>query len=151
MTRLAGAPPEGRGGAGARAGLGARITLSGATDVSGQILGADNVSLSGSSITAAAIVSGVDFDATAAAGGAIVNNSDANASPLTISHSTFANNQALGGSGGTTDRGGDGAGGALWNNVNGVARVAGATLVVDHSTFTGNLARGGQRGVAGFG
>ncbi|MGO4570157.1 filamentous hemagglutinin N-terminal domain-containing protein, partial [Rhizobium sp. 2YAF20] len=47
-------------------------TLSGATTVSGQILGAGNVSVTGPSIAADAIVSGVDIDATNAAGGSIV-------------------------------------------------------------------------------
>ncbi|WFU13041.1 hemagglutinin repeat-containing protein (plasmid) [Rhizobium sp. CB3090] len=48
------------------------ITLSGATAVSGQVLGGGAIDISGSSIKAGALVSGVDFDATVAAGGNIV-------------------------------------------------------------------------------
>ncbi|UWU24779.1 hemagglutinin repeat-containing protein (plasmid) [Rhizobium sp. CB3060] len=48
------------------------ITLSGATAVSGQVLGGGAIDISGSSITASAVVSGIDFDATVAAGGNIV-------------------------------------------------------------------------------
>ncbi|WP_349956779.1 hemagglutinin repeat-containing protein [Rhizobium sp. ZPR3] len=48
------------------------ITLSGATTVSNQVLGGGNVGISGSSIKAGAIISGVDFAATAAANGHIV-------------------------------------------------------------------------------
>ncbi|MFS8048050.1 hemagglutinin repeat-containing protein [Rhizobium sp. BR 314] len=48
------------------------IVLSGATNVSGQILGGGKIGISGPSITAGAIVSGVDFAGTAAANGNIV-------------------------------------------------------------------------------
>ncbi|MDK4741396.1 hemagglutinin repeat-containing protein [Rhizobium sp. CNPSo 3464] len=47
-------------------------TASGRVDISGQVLGGGNIDISGSSITASALVSGVDFAATAAAGGNIV-------------------------------------------------------------------------------
>jgi hypothetical protein len=79
-------------------------------------------------------------------GGAIINNGENGVvSALTVSHSTFANNQARGGNGGADVGGGNGVGGALWNNE------TAATLTVEHSACTGNLAQGGQRGVAGFG
>ena len=51
------------------------IALAGATTVNGQILGGGTVSVSGPSIAAGAIVSGVDFAATAAANGNIVQTS----------------------------------------------------------------------------
>ncbi len=54
------------------------ITLSGATTVNQQILGGGNVGISGSSIKAGAIVSGVDFAATAAANGSIVQTTSGN-------------------------------------------------------------------------
>ncbi|MBB3571831.1 hemagglutinin repeat-containing protein [Rhizobium sp. BK491] len=46
-------------------------TAGGRTDVSGQVLAASNVLISGGAITAGAIVSGVDFAATAANGGSL--------------------------------------------------------------------------------
>ncbi|MBB3386679.1 filamentous hemagglutinin, partial [Rhizobium sp. BK609] len=48
------------------------LTLNAATNVSGQILGANNVLISGSAISAGTIVSGVDFAQTAASGGNLV-------------------------------------------------------------------------------
>jgi len=48
------------------------VTLDGATTVSGQILGAGNVLITGQSLSAQTVVSGIDFDATNAAGGNIV-------------------------------------------------------------------------------
>ncbi len=48
------------------------LTLNAATNVSGQILGANNVLISGSAISAGVIVSGVDFAQTAANGGNLV-------------------------------------------------------------------------------
>ncbi|GAC1044867.1 hemagglutinin repeat-containing protein [Rhizobium sp. No.120] len=54
------------------------ITLSGATTVNHQILGGGNIGISGSSIKAGAIVSGVDFAATAAANGSIVQTTSGN-------------------------------------------------------------------------
>ncbi|WP_405048052.1 hemagglutinin repeat-containing protein [Rhizobium miluonense] len=48
------------------------LTLNAATNVSGQILGANNVLISGSTISAGVIVSGVDFAQTAANGGNLV-------------------------------------------------------------------------------
>jgi len=48
------------------------ITFSGTTTVNSQVLGGGNVSISGPSIKAGAIVSGVDFAGTAAANGSIV-------------------------------------------------------------------------------
>ncbi len=54
------------------------ITLSGATTVNKQILGGGNIGISGSSIKAGAIVSGVDFAATAAANGNIVQTTSGN-------------------------------------------------------------------------
>ncbi|MFK0165925.1 hemagglutinin repeat-containing protein [Rhizobium sp. NPDC090279] len=54
------------------------ITLSGATTVNQQILGGGNIGISGSSIKAGAIVSGVDFTATVAANGDIVQTTSGN-------------------------------------------------------------------------
>ncbi|MBB3428189.1 filamentous hemagglutinin [Rhizobium sp. BK312] len=54
------------------------ITLSGATTVNQQILGGGNIGISGSSVKAGAIVSGVDFAATAAANGNIVQTTSGN-------------------------------------------------------------------------
>ncbi|NTJ02367.1 hypothetical protein G6L07_18755, partial [Agrobacterium rhizogenes] len=48
------------------------VSLDGATNVSGQILGAGNVLISGQSLSAQTVVSGIDFDATNAASGNIV-------------------------------------------------------------------------------
>ena len=48
------------------------VTLNGATTVNGQILGSGNISITGQSLSAQTIVSGIDFDATNAAGGNIV-------------------------------------------------------------------------------
>lgn len=48
------------------------VTLDGATTVSGQILGADNVLITGQSLSAQTVVSGIDFDATNSSGGNIV-------------------------------------------------------------------------------
>ncbi|MFS8116159.1 filamentous hemagglutinin N-terminal domain-containing protein, partial [Rhizobium jaguaris] len=48
------------------------VMLGGAITVSGQILGSGNVSITGQSLSAQTIVSGIDFDATNAAGGNIV-------------------------------------------------------------------------------
>ncbi len=48
------------------------ITLSGTTTVNSQVLSGGNVSISGPSIKAGAIVAGVDFAGTAAANGSIV-------------------------------------------------------------------------------
>ncbi|SCB36375.1 Haemagluttinin repeat-containing protein [Rhizobium lusitanum] len=56
------------------------IALSGTTAVDGQILGANDVSISGSSIKAGAVVSGVDFARTAAANGNIVQTTSGNVS-----------------------------------------------------------------------
>jgi filamentous hemagglutinin len=54
------------------------LTVNAATNVTGQILGANNILISGSAISAGAIVSGVDFTQTAASGGNLVlgNNGD---------------------------------------------------------------------------
>ncbi|WP_435693924.1 hemagglutinin repeat-containing protein [Rhizobium lusitanum] len=54
------------------------ITLSGATAINRQILGGRDVSVSGSSIKAGTVVSGVDFAATAAANGNIVQSTSGN-------------------------------------------------------------------------
>ncbi len=54
------------------------ITLSGATTVNQQILGGGNIGISGSSIKTGAIVSGVDFAATTAANGNIVQTTSGN-------------------------------------------------------------------------
>ncbi|MDL2400988.1 hemagglutinin repeat-containing protein [Rhizobium mayense] len=54
------------------AGATGTTTGSGRVDINGQVLGGGNVGISGSSITAGAIVSGVDFAATAGANGNIV-------------------------------------------------------------------------------
>lgn len=48
------------------------LTVNAATNVTGQILGANNILISGSAISAGAIVSGVDFTQTAANGGNLV-------------------------------------------------------------------------------
>ena len=48
------------------------MTLGGVISVSGQILGADNVSINGPSLSVQSLVAGLDFDATNAAGGNIV-------------------------------------------------------------------------------
>ncbi len=48
------------------------ITLDGATSIGGQILGAGNVLITGQSLSAQTVVSGIDFDATNASGGNIV-------------------------------------------------------------------------------
>ncbi|AGB73036.1 MULTISPECIES: hemagglutinin repeat-containing protein [Rhizobium] len=48
------------------------VTLNGAVSVTNQILGSGNVSITGQSLSAQTIVSGIDFDATNAAGGNIV-------------------------------------------------------------------------------
>ncbi|NLS19406.1 filamentous hemagglutinin N-terminal domain-containing protein [Rhizobium sp. P40RR-XXII] len=56
------------------------ITLSGTTTVNGQVLGGGNISVSGPSIAAGAIVSGVDFIGTAAANGNIVQTSSGDVS-----------------------------------------------------------------------
>ncbi|TRB20778.1 hypothetical protein EXN70_24160, partial [Rhizobium rhizogenes] len=48
------------------------VTLDGATTVNGQILGADNVLITGQSLSAQTIISGIDFSATNASGGDIV-------------------------------------------------------------------------------
>ncbi|SCB51384.1 Haemagluttinin repeat-containing protein [Rhizobium lusitanum] len=48
------------------------VTLDGATSVAGQILGSGNISITGQSLSAQMLVSGIDFDATNAAGGNIV-------------------------------------------------------------------------------
>ncbi|MBB6305724.1 beta strand repeat-containing protein, partial [Rhizobium leucaenae] len=59
-------------------------TASGRVDISGQVLGGSDISISGSSIKAGAIVSGVDFAATAAANDGIVL---ANSGDLTLASS----------------------------------------------------------------
>nr|WP_246781075.1 hemagglutinin repeat-containing protein [Rhizobium sp. BK602] len=61
------------------------ITLSGVTKVNRQVLGASDVTISGSSINADAIVAGVDFGATKAAGGTITLASGANDGNLVLS------------------------------------------------------------------
>ncbi|MGG6899035.1 beta strand repeat-containing protein, partial [Rhizobium sp. BR 315] len=48
------------------------LTVNAATNVTGQVLGANNILISGSAISAGAIVSGVDFAATNANGGGVV-------------------------------------------------------------------------------
>ncbi|WP_161600028.1 hypothetical protein, partial [Rhizobium rhizogenes] len=48
------------------------VTLDGATTVNGQILGAGNVLITGQSLSAQTIISGIDFSATNASGGDIV-------------------------------------------------------------------------------
>ncbi|MDJ1637574.1 hemagglutinin repeat-containing protein [Rhizobium rhizogenes] len=53
-------------------GASSTTTASGRVDISGQILGAGNVWISGQSLSAQAVVAGIDFDATNAAGGNIV-------------------------------------------------------------------------------
>ncbi|MFS8049176.1 filamentous hemagglutinin N-terminal domain-containing protein, partial [Rhizobium sp. BR 314] len=58
------------------------VTLDGATTVGGQILGAGDVLISGQSLAAHAVIAGIDFDATNAAGGNIVLG---NAGKLTVS------------------------------------------------------------------
>ncbi|WP_409526884.1 hemagglutinin repeat-containing protein [Rhizobium sp. P40RR-XXII] len=65
------------------------VTLGGAIDVSGQILGSGNVSIRGQSLSAQTIVSGIDFDATNAAGGNIVLGG-AGATDLTLSGNAVA-------------------------------------------------------------
>ncbi|NTF70010.1 two-partner secretion domain-containing protein, partial [Rhizobium rhizogenes] len=53
-------------------GASSTTTASGRVDISGQILGAGNVWISGQSLSAQTVVAGIDFDATNAAGGNIV-------------------------------------------------------------------------------
>jgi hypothetical protein len=74
-------------------------------------------------------------------GGAIQNDN----SSLTIRHSLFRDNQAVGGA--ATGAGGFGAGGAVTN----AARFGNTTLSVSHSTFIGNQAVGGTGAVGGIG
>jgi uncharacterized protein (TIGR03118 family) len=87
------------------------------------------------------------------AGGAIANLSDSllvatAGSLLTIEHTEFTGNQAIGGaggSGGVAGISGNGNGGAI------TSVGAGSTAFVSHSTFTGNQAIGGTGGNGGAG
>ncbi|MQB34982.1 two-partner secretion domain-containing protein, partial [Rhizobium rhizogenes] len=80
------------------------IALSGTTAVNGQILGANDVSISGSSIKAGAVVSGVDFARTAAANGNIVLTTSGNLSLISagsLTAGTLLSAGALSASGAT--------------------------------------------------
>ncbi len=70
-------------------------------------------------------------------------------SEVTVSHSTFDGNRALGGAGG--DGGAGSAGGAGGNAFSGAIANGSATLIVSHSQFTGNEVHGGNGGKGGSG
>jgi uncharacterized protein (TIGR03118 family) len=90
------------------------------------------------------------------AGGAIANLSDsllvaAAGSTLTVEHTTFTGNQAIGGAGGNGGAAGIGGNGSNGNG-GAITNVgAGSTTLVSHSTFTGNQALGGAGGNGGAG
>ena len=70
-------------------------------------------------------------------------------STMTVAHSTFLANRALGGTGGT---GGTGAAGGIGRGgVGGVISNAGSNLTISHSTFLGNQSLGGRGGDGGVG
>jgi hypothetical protein len=67
-------------------------------------------------------------------------------STMTVAHSTFLANRALGGAGGTGAAGGNGRGGP-----GGAISNAGSTLTISHSRFLGNQSQGGRGGNGGVG
>jgi hypothetical protein len=70
-------------------------------------------------------------------------------STMTVAHSTFFANRALGGTGGTGGVGG--AGGNGRGGPGGAISNAGSTLTISHSTFLGNQSLGGPGGNGGVG
>lgn len=68
-------------------------------------------------------------------------------STMTIAHSTFLANRALGGTGGTGGTGGAGGNGS--GGPGGAISNAGGTLTISHSTFLGNQGLGGNGGNGG--
>ncbi|PST17643.1 hypothetical protein C7U61_18650 [Rhizobium sp. JAB6] len=115
------------------------ITLSGATAVTNQVLGGSNVSISGSSIKAGAIISGVDFAATSAANGQIVQTSSGD---LTLASTGNINANTLLSAGRL-----DAAGTAINANAvtaHGDMRLAGAINVNSQILSSGNVLISGQ-------
>ncbi len=115
------------------------ITLSGATTVNRQILGGGNIGISGSSIKAGTIVSGVDFAATAAANGNIVQTTSGS---LTLASAGSINTGAL------LSAGGFSASGATVNvdavTAHGAVTLNGATTVAGQILGAGNILITGQ-------
>ncbi len=75
-------------------------------------------------------------------------------STMTVEHSLFLGNRAVGGNGGTGGVGGNGGGDASRPSQGGAILNGGSTLSVSHSTFLGNQAvgaNGGQGGAGGNG
>ncbi len=115
------------------------ITLSGATTVNQQILSGGNIGISGSSIKAGAIVSGVDFVATAAANGNIVQATSGN---LTLASTGAINTGTL------LSAGSFSASGAIVNadavTAHGDITLNGATSVTGQVLGAGNILITGQ-------
>ncbi len=87
-------------------------------------------------------------------GGAIANEATSvlvpfASSTMTVAHSTFLGNRAVGGTGGTGGTGGAGGNGS--NGPGGAINNGGSTLTVTHSTFLGNQSLGGPGGNGGVG
>ncbi len=114
------------------------ITLSGATTVNRQILGGGNIGISGSSIKAGTIVSGVDFAATAAANGNIVQTTSGSltlASAGAINTGALLSAGAFSASGATVNADAVTAHGDL--TLNGATTVAGQILGAGNVLITG--------------
>ncbi|MCZ3376270.1 hemagglutinin repeat-containing protein [Rhizobium sp. AG207R] len=114
------------------------IILSGATTVNQQILGGGNIGISGSNIKAGAIVSGVDFTATAAANGNIVQTTSGNlmlASTGAIKTGTLLSAGTFSASGATVTADAVTAHGDI--TLNGVTSIAGQVLGAGNILITG--------------
>ena len=74
-------------------------------------------------------------------------------STMTIDHSTFIDNEAIGGAGGNGAAGGNGGNGSTGglSVAGGAINNGSSTLTVSHSTFIGNAALGGNGGTGGAG
>ncbi|MFB2566920.1 hemagglutinin repeat-containing protein [Rhizobium sp. IMFF44] len=115
------------------------ITLSGATTVNHQILGGGNIGISGSSIKAGAIVSGVDFAATAAANGSIVQTTSGN---LTLASTGAINTGTLLSAGNFSASGTTVTADAV--TAHGDIMLSGATSVAGQVLGAGNILINGQ-------